>query len=1610
MANFTRTFVAGRMNKTVDERLIPSGEYIHAMNIRMGSTENSEIGVAENTKGNSALTLLSYTDGTPLSIYAKCIGAIADGANEKIYWFVHDPSFGASATGKLDMIVSFNVFTNILTYHVISTDDGSGVSTTLNFNPSYLITGVDLIEDLLFFTDDYNAPRVINIKRNYPNPISYIDQLDPESLLVIKKPPLSSPGIEPIVTSGQDNYMEERFLSFAYRYKYADGEYSATSQWSTISFVPNPFDFSINSYLNEGMTNFCNAVIITYNSGGPLVVGLDLLFKQSNNNIIKVIEKLDKSEMGLADNTDYTYTFSNSKIFTILPESELLRLYDNVPRFAKAQTIMGNRLMYGNYVEGYNMIDKNGFPVKLEYTTDLITTPIGITEITDTTNTGNYTINGAVSVNNSIVTVDLANANLVEGASLYIEMTLNHSAFSGPVVPTETTSNITISFSFFLPQSYNSVYEMATSSEFQSAIGTALNINPVYDPTPGNPTSCDGVTFTDQFNCVLPNTLTTSTGSVTKVASGITALNEAIAIITSPGSDEIGLQLLAMKYVDNVTTPTTYVYEYYQIIFANAFFQEIASPKSLHSNRDYEIGIVYMDEFLRSTTALVSPNNTVHVPCGYSPNRNSIQVTIPTFQVAPAWAKKYKFVIKPSGENYETIYSNLFFTDPDTNEVWFYLEGENARKVETGDRLIVKADTSGPVLSCAYATVLLKEAKVADFITPIENVEVPAGVYMKINPNSFSAVADPNSTIAPGLKEKCAPKGGNYETLNYPMNLPDPANPGMYIDYTVPAGSRIKFNINWKRIGVGGACEERGYILEKNYVASTDYDNMEDWFNGDNIAATVNTGTSLDGITTIEYIATNGILSTFDFDINYLQFYRDPITNELILQAGTGQSCTGSGYPNSRKYCVAADIEVLRTVDVIIFETEPSDASPDIFYENDLSFDIDSNGQHMGNVQNQDFGTNTPAIIDTGFFNCFSFGNGAEGYKIRDSIVGRSFNLGERVTAVSAQDYKEADRFADITYSGIYNTESNVNKLNEFNLGLLNFKRIEASFGEIYILDGRETDVLVLQEDKISYVLAGKNLLSDSAAGGAIASVPEVLGTQIARTEKYGISFNPESYVQWGYDRFFTDAKRGAVIQLRGDSYSNEQISIISEANMRTWFRDLFNQSFNTQKLGGFDPYMNEYVLASNNIQLPAAEECLSCGTSQTFTFSVAEEDSKTFNYCVDVGALVGAVTVSWNVISIEDDAEFDITATFGATEESSGFDFESGSFTIDKDLNYLETMDISIEYTGDVVLEVTVSCPATELMRIVEVVVTDNDEAGETMHAEYRYTSGAYVSPLQSAFVTYASGPNVPLVSRYNMTTGYAGAPGFPPGGSTMRIQYNKIMFDTRNFNPASDRFNYLRSNTLYNNNTVDITNLLAASSFATPISGSGNTYFADFTVPSSASGQYLYLIWDLRKSIPVTLCYHADDINEVCCNCPECVSPECKSYTITAEGADSVVEFDTGACGETGPYQVSVLNGNTETVCVNNDAVFTVVSGNPIVELIACNCTGCSEPCDYWTFTNTGAGEAAVEYVECGGVDVINEKISIGASIERCVQGGTNPAIVAGSATMTFECGCPT
>ena len=109
----------------------------------------------------------------------------------------------------------------------------------------------------------------------------------------------------------------------------------------------------------------------------------------------------------------------------------------------------------------------------------------------------------------------------------------------------------------------------------------------------------------------------------------------------------------------------------------------------------------------------------------------------------------------------------------------------------------------------------------------------------------------------------------------------------------------------------------------------------------------------------------------------------------------------------------------------MIFETTPIDVDNDIYYEDDTCYDITNNFHISGSsTGDQNQTASVPALVNLGFFDCFSFGNGVESFKVEDSLTGQSFNLGQRVTSVSQQDFKKADRNASLTYSGIYNEET----------------------------------------------------------------------------------------------------------------------------------------------------------------------------------------------------------------------------------------------------------------------------------------------------------------------------------------------------------------------------------------------------------------------------------------------------------------------------------------------------------------------------------------------------------------------------------------------------------
>lgn len=70
-------------------------------------------------------------------------------------------------SGKYDCIVEYDQFNNSSTIIYQDGRRGSNGHTenVLNFSKSHLITGVNKVEDTLYFTDNLNRPRKINVEK-----------------------------------------------------------------------------------------------------------------------------------------------------------------------------------------------------------------------------------------------------------------------------------------------------------------------------------------------------------------------------------------------------------------------------------------------------------------------------------------------------------------------------------------------------------------------------------------------------------------------------------------------------------------------------------------------------------------------------------------------------------------------------------------------------------------------------------------------------------------------------------------------------------------------------------------------------------------------------------------------------------------------------------------------------------------------------------------------------------------------------------------------------------------------------------------------------------------------------------------------------------------------------------------------------------------------------------------------------------------------------------------------------------------------------------------------------------------------------------------------------
>ncbi len=252
MPEIKNNFLKAKMNKDLDDRLVPNGEYRNALNLQISRSESSDVGEFETMLGTTSLGYLglgsAFDSLTGIKTYVgKVIGQHTDEANGKLYTFstaytgsdvtprdiqvftgggapiigdtfvlydgagnVLDPlalgvQVGMSLWGdaidsslntdfdpyvtqvtNANITISWNTAGSIASglpftigwcnkIHVY--DIRTGITTLLveggflNFSTLNRIYGVNLLEGLLFWTDNRNQPRKINVDLANPDPL-----------------------------------------------------------------------------------------------------------------------------------------------------------------------------------------------------------------------------------------------------------------------------------------------------------------------------------------------------------------------------------------------------------------------------------------------------------------------------------------------------------------------------------------------------------------------------------------------------------------------------------------------------------------------------------------------------------------------------------------------------------------------------------------------------------------------------------------------------------------------------------------------------------------------------------------------------------------------------------------------------------------------------------------------------------------------------------------------------------------------------------------------------------------------------------------------------------------------------------------------------------------------------------------------------------------------------------------------------------------------------------------------------------------------------------------------------------------------------------------------
>ena len=1157
---------------------------------------------------------------------AVTIGSIADKSGSRIYWFITTPTY--------DGIYEYDTTTNKVE-PLIRGD--------LNFSVNNLITGINIIDGMLFWTDDRSEPRKLNIAKwkkanNTAIPTKIYSRAFVNSDLTVIKPHPK----ERLTTSSKVDAkkeilpFEEIFPQFGYRWKFSDGEYSPFSFFTEPVFEVD--EYSTKEHYTEGYNKAVRNIVteITVDNiprGEEDVIEVEVLYTESISSTVYTLKRIKKIDFGTDPNYLNAQVFTKRSFYSALPSNQLSRHFDSIPTLAKSQEITANRLIYANYDFGFEQDTYANINVSQK----------------EKSKTNGLSVKGARDYEVGVVYEDKAGR---QGALLTGNGTNYTTKFSTAGTQqlqakiTSAAPSWATHFKHYVKDVSSDHHNFPVYNTFNDGEDDKLNSDFIWlqiDSNDRNKVSEDtfiiprrhshGEDSSDGTNSLA---FTVQNDSINlphmHISSGSTSTNskQRNQIIWAPGTNN-GVDHYTGGGSDMYTNPeyifTCAVAGKYTFEFEGELtwvsktkrFRErngrsgamaaIASFQKANSGVNFSSITANEDQWEEVAKFEI---NAIH-PYGNEEKDFSFYTAIEYElevgdRVRPVIGKDYARGIGNFSMDLGFKFKTLA-TPVDPNAAAVPVDQYNFIVQDLSKHRIIEIENEAPDIVKAQLPV--ETQKLGNTV----NVVIEAGaenspVKMTLT-GGFEEVHDNNTTNA-GYSE-------NSTILYYEVGQ---NTSGMK---RIPFVSALNMKLGAQNLGSLTISEDFSVLQPAEYVNEVDVSELEGglWF-----------GIGPTGISSVTKSTTNKI-KIKEVALGYSSYMTASGRSEprardilkIVLEEPVGVNPTGQDFaifkgnltdnalkniqgsffakvkrPTSganrtmpfRSGVLNRTIQVpapgalaflptgqstfndeneVNSLQTIWFETLPdvADSNLDLYWEASKSIPIAEHG--------------TAQLLD--FYNCVALIKDKvflETQKVFDKFNSVQMVKGVRVN-VPQENYSKERRKAGLIFSGIYNSRTGINRLNEFVYSDGITKDLEPNYGSIQKLHTRDTNLVALCEDKVFTIMADKDILFSGAGTPQVIASNRVLGQTTPFIGDFGIGLDPSSFTSNANRMYFADRVRGKVVRI-----SNDGISLISQVGMSDFFKDKLASNVSKIK-GGYDVNSGQYIISLDDYSLGFSEK-----------------------------------------------------------------------------------------------------------------------------------------------------------------------------------------------------------------------------------------------------------------------------------------------------------------------------------------------------------------------------------------------------------------------------------